>query len=57
MTENDQAQKDLSLTRTLVEKETKAVESGAATNAEKIAILPETALSGRPEWKMEGQQF
>ena len=57
MTEKDQAQKELSLTRMLVEKETKAVESGAATNAEKIAILPETALSGRPEWKMEGQQF
>ena len=57
MTENDQTQKEFSLTRTLVEKETKAVESGAATNAEKIAILPETALSGRPEWKMEGQQF
>ena len=57
MTEKDQAQKELSLTRMLVEKETKAVESGAATNAEKKAILPETALSGRPEWKMEGQQF
>ena len=57
MTEKDQAQKELSLTRTLVEKETKAVESGAATNAEKMATLPETALSGRREWKMEGQQF
>ena len=57
MTEKDQAQKDLSLTRTLVEKETKAVESGAATNAEKMATLPGTALSGRREWKMEGQQF
>ena len=57
MTEKDQAQNDLSLTRTLVETETKAVESGAATNAEKMATLTETALSGRPEWKMEGQQF
>ena len=57
MTEKDQAQKDLYLTRTLVEKETKAVESEAATNAEKMATLPGTALSGRREWKMEGQQF
>ena len=57
MTEKEQAQKDLSLTRTLVENETKAVESEAATNAEKMATLPGTALSGRREWKMEGQQF
>ena len=57
MTEQDQAQKELSLTRTLVEKETKAVESGAATNAEKMATLPETALSGRIEWTTAAQQL
>ena len=57
MTEKDQAQNDLYLTRTLVENETKAVESEAATNAERTATLPGTALSGRREWKMEGQQF
>ena len=58
MTEKDKAQKERSLTKMLVakEKETKAVENEAATNAEKKDILLEIAVFGRPEWKTEAQQ-
>ena len=58
MTEKDKAQKERSLTKMLVakEKETKAVENEAATNAEKKDTLLETALSGKPEWRTEAQQ-
>ena len=38
------------------EKETKAVENEAATNAEKKDTLLETALFGKPEWRTDGQQ-
>ena len=58
MTEKDKAQKERSLTKMLVakEKETKAVENEAATNAEKNDTLLETVLFGKPEWRTEGQQ-
>ena len=58
MTENDKAQKERSLTKMLVakEKETKAVENEAVTNAEKKDTLLETVLFGKPEWRTEGQQ-
>ena len=58
MTEKDKAQKERSLTKMLVakEKETKAVENEAVTNAEKKDTLLETVLFGKPEWRTEGQQ-
>ena len=58
MMEKDKAQKERSLTKMLVakEKETKAVENEAVTNAEKKDTLLETVLFGKPEWRTEGQQ-
>ena len=58
MTEKDKAQKERSSTKMLLakEKDSKAVENEAATNAEKKDILLETALFWRLEWRTEAQQ-